>query len=63
MEKLPDDVRLTRKTPEFDEITVPKGLLKAHQTKAGVLGKPANLAGCASRELRMGSSILMSGFD
>ena len=39
MKKLPDDVMPYKKTPEFDETSVPSGLLNAHQTKAGVWGK------------------------
>jgi tellurite resistance-related uncharacterized protein len=35
---LPDDVRPYRRTPTFTEATVPAGLLRAHDTKAGVWG-------------------------
>ncbi|MCR8923431.1 DUF1971 domain-containing protein [Dasania sp. GY-MA-18] len=45
MKDLPTDVVAYKKTPEFDENTVPKGLLKAHQTKEGVWGKIIILAG------------------
>ncbi|WP_339673581.1 DUF1971 domain-containing protein [Dasania marina] len=45
MKDLPNDVIAYKKTPEFDESTVPKGLLKAHQTKVGVWGKINILAG------------------
>ncbi|MEM7466761.1 MAG: DUF1971 domain-containing protein [Pseudomonadota bacterium] len=39
MKTLPSNVRETKKTPEFDEQNIPKGLLKAHQTKEGVWAK------------------------
>jgi len=39
MKTLPSTVNFHKKTPEFDETSIPKGLLKAHQTKAGVWGK------------------------
>ncbi len=39
MKTLPADVSPYKKTPEFSETTVPAGLLKDHQTKAGVWGK------------------------
>lgn len=45
MKSLPNNVNPTRRTPEFDEISVPKGLLKAHQTKVGVWGKIVILEG------------------
>ncbi len=39
MKNLPDNLEAYKRTPEFDENSVPKGLLKAHQTKQGVWGK------------------------
>jgi tellurite resistance-related uncharacterized protein len=45
MKVLPNNVLAYKKTPTFDESTVPKGLLKAHQTKVGVWGKIVVLAG------------------
>ncbi len=39
MKNLPENLNPIRKTPEFDEGSIPKGLLKAHQTTAGVWGK------------------------
>ena len=45
MKNLPDRLNPVRKTPEFDETSIPKGLLKAHQTKAGVWGKIVILEG------------------
>lgn len=39
MKKLPSDVKAYKRTPEFDEATVPAGLLKAHQTKEQVWAK------------------------
>lgn len=35
---IPDGYEPYRRTPEFTHETVPPGLLKAHQTKAGVWG-------------------------
>jgi len=45
MQVLPQDVTAYKKTPEFDELSVPKGLLNAHQTKEGVWGKIVILEG------------------
>jgi tellurite resistance-related uncharacterized protein len=42
---LPDNVVSYSKTPEFSESTVPKGLLKDHQTKEGVWGEIVILEG------------------
>lgn len=36
--RLPDDLVAIRATPEFTELTVPPGLLKAHQVASGVWG-------------------------
>lgn len=38
MKSLPEDVAPYRRTAEFDEASVPAGLLRAHTTKAGVWG-------------------------
>lgn len=38
MQQLPSYVQAYKKTPVFTEITVPKGLLKDHSTKADVWG-------------------------
>lgn len=46
MKELPNDVVAYKKTPEFTEATVPLGLLRDHQTKAGVWGEIVILAGC-----------------
>ena len=45
MHQLPQDVTFYKKTPEFTELSVPKGLLNAHQTKEGVWGKIVILEG------------------
>jgi len=45
MKILPSNVAPYKKTPIFDETTIPKGLLKAHQTKEGVWGKIVVLEG------------------
>ena len=39
MKELPVNVTSYKKTPDFDESSIPKGPLKAHQTKEGVQGK------------------------
>ena len=41
----PDGVTPYRRTPEFDESTVPTGLLSEHATKRGVWGRVHVLAG------------------
>lgn len=45
MKELPADVSSYKRTPEFDETSVPDGLLKAHQTKVGTWGKIVILSG------------------
>lgn len=45
MKQLPIDVAPYKRTPEFDELTVPKGLLHEHQTKDSVWGKIVVLEG------------------
>ena len=45
MQVLPGSVTSYKRTPIFDQSTVPPGLLKAHQTKAGVWGKIIVLEG------------------
>lgn len=45
MKSLPDQVVSYKQTPEFSESTIPAGLLKHHQTKAGVWGKIVVLNG------------------
>ncbi len=39
MNKLPDSVSFYKKTPTFAEDSIPAGLRKAHQAKAGAWGK------------------------
>ncbi|MFN3196949.1 MAG: DUF1971 domain-containing protein [Bradymonadia bacterium] len=39
MKSLPEDVRPYKRTPSFTAETVPKGLLRQHNTKAGVWGR------------------------
>lgn len=39
MKKLPENVSVYKRTPDFNEETVPAGLLKAHTTKEGTWGK------------------------
>ena len=39
MKQLPDGIGLYKQTPEFNESTIPAGLLKDHQTKEGTWAK------------------------
>jgi tellurite resistance-related uncharacterized protein len=45
MKKIPDHVNRYKQTPVFTNETVPKGLLRAHQTKEGTWGKIVVLQG------------------
>ncbi len=45
MRTLPDGLVHFKSSPEFDENTVPKGLLKSHTTKAGAWAKIVILEG------------------
>lgn len=45
MKSIPQEAKAYKKTPTFDEKSVPNGLLKDHQTKAGVWGKIQILEG------------------
>ena len=45
MKVLPDDLTPYRRTPEFTESSVPRGLLESHSTKAGVWGEIVVLEG------------------
>lgn len=45
MKALPNDVTPYKRTPEFDELSVPAGLLKEHRTKEAVWGKIVVLEG------------------
>ena len=45
MQPLPETCVSYKKTPIFDETSVPAGLLQAHQTKAGTWGKIVVLQG------------------
>jgi len=45
VKQLPHDVAPYKKTPEFDESSVPAGLLREHQTKESVWGKIVVLEG------------------
>ena len=46
MKQLPSNVEPYKKTPIFTEGSIPKGLLKNHQTKDGVWGEIVILEGC-----------------
>ena len=43
--EMPEDLLPYKKTPEFTEISIPKGLLAQHSTKKGVWGRISLLAG------------------
>lgn len=45
MKQIPNDVSPYKRTPEFNQDTVPTGLLKSHNTKAGTWGKITILDG------------------
>ena len=45
MRRLPETLKKYKQTPEFNEISVPKGLLQDHSTKNGVWGKIVLLEG------------------
>ena len=45
MKDLPENVAPYKRTPTFAADSIPKGLLKAHQTKAGTWGKIVVLEG------------------
>ena len=45
MKAIPENFSPYKKTPVFDEDSVPKGLLKAHRTKEGTWGKIIILEG------------------
>ena len=45
MIELPVGLELARTTPDFDETTVPQGLLAAHQVAEGVWGRLVVLSG------------------
>lgn len=45
MKTLPSTVKAYKQTPEFNQQTVPKGLLANHKTKAGTWGKIIVLEG------------------
>lgn len=59
MKSLPENVTPYKQTPEFDEITVPKGLLNAHQTKEGVWGKIVILEGQLQYKINEPEEILL----
>lgn len=45
MRSLPPNLEKYRSTPEFDETSIPAGLLKAHRTKEGTWGKIVIVSG------------------
>lgn len=55
MKQLPDTVKPFKKTPTFSESTVPAGLLKDHNTAAGVWGVIKVVSGCINYQITEGS--------
>ena len=45
MKQIPEQAQAYKRTPEFNQDTVPQGLLNAHQTKEGTWGKIVVLEG------------------
>lgn len=45
LKKLPKNVSPYKRTPTFTELSVPPGLLKAHQTKSGTWGSIVIISG------------------
>ncbi|HSG89915.1 MAG TPA: DUF1971 domain-containing protein [Pseudomonadales bacterium] len=45
MQTIPEQCEVYRSTPEFDETSIPAGLLGDHRTKAGTWGRIVVLAG------------------
>lgn len=45
MQSIPENCAPYKRTPTFDEVSVPKGLLKSHRTKAGTWGRIVVLEG------------------
>lgn len=45
MQSLPDSVTAYKRTPIFSEISIPRGLLNEHRTKAGVWGQIVVVSG------------------
>lgn len=45
MKDFPDNVSAYKRTPEFSETSIPKGILNDHNTKDGVWGKIVILEG------------------
>lgn len=43
--EIPEDLKVYKRTPEFSDLTIPKGLLKRHSTKLGVWGEICVLSG------------------
>jgi len=54
MPSLPPGVAAYRRTPSFDQDSIPAGLLQAHSTKAGVWGRIVVLSGRLHYELTAG---------
>ena len=46
MRDFPQDVNAYKKTPIFNQDSIPAGLLKSHSTKVGTWGKIIVLEGC-----------------
>lgn len=57
----PDDLVAYKRTPLFTEVTIPAGLLRAHETKAGVWARLHVIeGGLRFRDLVTGEQFLLS---
>ena len=63
MKTLPGSLSPIRKTPEFDETSIPRGLLKAHQTKEGLWGKIVILEGELQYKINQPEEIIILDID
>lgn len=60
MKQLPESVVAYQRTPEFNETTIPKGLLKDHSTKSGVWGVIKVLSGELEYTISEGDVVILS---
>ncbi len=61
MARLPEDVKPYKRTPSFDEHSVPKGLLRDHTTRPGVWAQIHVEAGRLEYTCRQGVFVLKPG--
>lgn len=60
MKQLPDSVKPYKRTPEFNEHTVPRALLADHSTKGGVWGVINVLDGTLEYTISNGEVVILS---